>query len=149
MLDKPYIRSILKSKLSEVKYWGKAGAGIVVHSGGKILLGRRSGKSNEPFTWSFPGGKVEPDEDTRKAALREFKEETGYSGVINSLKKIHVYKDRAFEYHTFLGHTDEQFDAEITWEHDQFEWFDLRNLPEPLHFGLQIVKGKIRNELHS
>lgn len=52
-------------------------AGAVVHDGqGRLLLVRRR---NPPAagSWSLPGGRVEPGEESAAAAVREVAEETG------------------------------------------------------------------------
>jgi len=57
----------------------------VVTSQRGVLLGRRA--DGEP-SWVFPGGKIEPGEDAKAAAVREVLEETGLFvhtiGVIGS-----------------------------------------------------------------
>lgn len=57
----------------------------VVTSQRGVLLGRRA--DGEP-SWVFPGGKIEPGEDAKAAAVREVLEETGLcihtTGMIGS-----------------------------------------------------------------
>lgn len=52
-----------------------------------LLIQRKS----EPFRgeWAFPGGFLEPDEDTDTCARRELKEETGLSGI--PLEQLHAF----------------------------------------------------------
>jgi len=62
---------------------------IVEHDGGVIILGvtpegkipmiRQYRKAAEQVMFELPAGKLEKGEDHKAAALREFKEETGYS----------------------------------------------------------------------
>ena len=62
---------------------------IVEHSGGVIILGvtpqgkipmiRQFRKAAEQVMFELPAGKLEKGEDPKEAALREFKEETGYT----------------------------------------------------------------------
>lgn len=61
-----------------------ASAGILLfrHGSGRIevLIGHPGGpfwKNRNEGAWSIPKGLVEPEEDSRQAALREFAEETG------------------------------------------------------------------------
>jgi len=49
---------------------------IAVVQDGKVLAVPRRGSTNK---WGLPGGKVEPNENPRQAALREMVEETGVS----------------------------------------------------------------------
>ncbi|MFH1399536.1 MAG: NUDIX domain-containing protein [Candidatus Woesearchaeota archaeon] len=56
------------------------GAVLIEHNG-KFLLGRRN-KENYRDRWVIPGGGVKWGEETRYAALRELKEETGIDAEI-------------------------------------------------------------------
>lgn len=56
-------------------------ASIAVFRDGQVLLAQRS-KAPLEGVWSLPGGRVEPGEKVREAALRELKEETGISARI-------------------------------------------------------------------
>lgn len=60
------------------------GVGLVVWKGGEVLLIRR-GKAPFKGEWSIPGGRVEPGEPLRAAALRELWEETGTKAEIAGL----------------------------------------------------------------
>jgi 8-oxo-dGTP pyrophosphatase MutT (NUDIX family) len=50
--------------------------GVLVKVGDKCLLCKRNKKGSFPGMWSVPAGKIEEGEETRVAAVREFKEET-------------------------------------------------------------------------
>ncbi len=50
--------------------------GVVCLRGDEVLLIRR-GKPPREGEWSLPGGRIEPGEPVREAALRELREETG------------------------------------------------------------------------
>ena len=62
-------------------------AGVVCIKSGQILLIRRG---TPPMTgeWSLPGGRIEPGETARAAALRELKEETGVDAEIAGLLDV-------------------------------------------------------------
>jgi 8-oxo-dGTP diphosphatase len=51
-------------------------AGILERDG-RILVCRRRADQNHAFKWEFPGGKVEPNETTSAALVRELSEELG------------------------------------------------------------------------
>lgn len=58
--------------------------GVVCFRGDEVLLIRR-GTPPKQGEWSLPGGRVEPGEPVRDAALRELKEETGVDAVLIDL----------------------------------------------------------------
>ncbi len=49
------------------------GAAILRH--GTFLAAQRQQPMADPLKWEFPGGKVEPGEDSRQALVREIREE--------------------------------------------------------------------------
>jgi ADP-ribose pyrophosphatase YjhB (NUDIX family) len=62
-----------------------AASAVVTNSEGKILLQRRSDNS----LWALPGGTMEIGESIRETTVREVKEETGLSVVIENLVGIY------------------------------------------------------------
>ncbi len=50
--------------------------GVLVKVDDKCLLCKRNKMGSFPGMWSVPAGKIEEGEETRVAAIREFKEET-------------------------------------------------------------------------
>jgi 8-oxo-dGTP diphosphatase len=61
--------------------------GIVCLKGADVLLILR-GKPPKQGEWSLPGGRIEPGETVRAAALRELKEETGVEAEITALVDV-------------------------------------------------------------
>jgi 8-oxo-dGTP pyrophosphatase MutT (NUDIX family) len=55
--------------------------GVVADTDGRVLLRRPKGDF-DGYVWTFPKGRPEPWETPEEAALREVKEETGYSAEI-------------------------------------------------------------------
>ena len=68
----------------------KTYAGVIVKHSNKFLLCKRNLKDSYPNTWSIPGGKVEGDEKTKMAAVREFFEETDIKINEDDLKFVGV-----------------------------------------------------------
>lgn len=54
----------------------------------QILLVKRGGKWLEPGKWAMPGGFLDLNETGEQAALRELKEETGYTGKVIKLFQV-------------------------------------------------------------
>lgn len=57
--------------------------GVLVDNRGRILL-RRPKNNFDGYVWTFPKGRPEPWDSPEETALREVKEETGYSAKIQS-----------------------------------------------------------------
>lgn len=57
-------------------------AGVISDARGRILLTRRTERSDLPGLWEFPGGKLEPGESTEQALVRELREELGIEAEV-------------------------------------------------------------------
>lgn len=97
----------------------------IFNSDGFLLMGQR----NDDKKWNCPGGKMEPGENPRKAALREAFEETGIE--LKSIKHLgdgRGGKDGHIIVHCFEAHSDEAPNSENDpdEEVDKWEWVDVR-----------------------
>lgn len=65
----------------------QAAVGVICIRDGHVLLVRRG---TPPMTgeWSLPGGRIEPGEPVREAALRELREETGIEAALVGLVDV-------------------------------------------------------------
>ena len=119
----------------------------------RVLMGLRSKECYEPETWYFVAGGKKESEDIRDCALRESIEEVGYmldkDNLVffekNTSAKLKINND------FFLYFLEDEFEPELNWEHEQFKWFPIDELPDPLHPVLQDInflsrlKNKIKN----
>ncbi len=72
-------------------------AAAVLIEAGRVLLSQRKRGSHLAGAWEFPGGKVEPGEDPRRALARELLEELGIECEVGAPVEIthHVYAEKA------------------------------------------------------
>lgn len=62
---------------------------VAITDDNKVLLVRQFRKAIEKALWEIPAGKLEQGESPKDCAIRELKEETGYSA--NNMKLIHKF----------------------------------------------------------
>lgn len=63
----------------------KLAVAVVLEREGAVLLGRRGSGARAAGKWSFPAGFVERGEVVEEAAVREVKEETGFTVRLESM----------------------------------------------------------------
>ena len=102
-------------------------SGLIIQNN-KILIGLRPQSDNGGGLWEFPGGKIEIDESSENAVIRELIEELDI--VCQNPKKIMQYLHRFknliydisfFEVTSFKGSI-----KKIV--HDELEWVDLASI---------------------
>ena len=126
----------------------KKSAGVIVKSGNKCLLCKRSNVETYSGEWSIPGGKVEPGEEIIDAANREFYEETNktltgeleFIGVMSRMNRKGT-KISSMMY-VFLIDVDKPIhpdleNAEYGEEHSECGYFSIDDLHEPLSENLK------------
>lgn len=109
-------------------------AGFIVFRRGQLGPEYLLIQNSQKFFWDFPKGLVEPDEDERRAAVRELAEEVGLSDV----RAIPDFRETAEYYYTLEGekvHKElvmflaeaQSAEVRLSWEHSKFEWlmFDV------------------------
>ncbi|OEG75063.1 7,8-dihydro-8-oxoguanine-triphosphatase [Shewanella colwelliana] len=102
--------------------------GVILNASNQVLLAKRPDNLHQGGKWEFPGGKVEQDETTSQALIRELKEEVNLivSDTTPLMTISHDYPDKEvlLDIHTvncFSG------DAEAL-EGQEILWVDLSNL---------------------
>lgn len=113
----------------------------------KILLVKRSPDSPvEPNKLDIPGGNMDLNETTKETAIREIREETGYTAsnlVLFCINDIPNDKeDRQNVEFIYLAEIDEKkgsSDSEIT----QLVWFPLDNLPNEEEIAFNRYKDLV------
>lgn len=136
------------------EYWdsghGAAGCIFIAKNTGRILLAHRSHRVDfEPNTWGTWGGKVDEDETPKDTVQREVEEETGFDGRY-TIHFLWTFEDpeAGFQYHNYLILVPMEFDPQLNWENNNFDWVDWGDWPQPLHFGMEeLIKhagGKIK-----
>jgi ADP-ribose pyrophosphatase YjhB (NUDIX family) len=80
--------------------WPRAAASAVIFRGSEILLIERGKEGPLRGFWSFPGGRIEPGEPARAAALREVREEAGVVAELHGVLDVHdvIRRDAAGHY---------------------------------------------------
>lgn len=107
----------------------------------KILLLLRSESSSEPMTWCLPGGHLEAGEDWDQALHRELHEEIGI-GLDDRPKSLLCTSSTVtpgFQHRAYAICVDKTFRPRLNWEHADFAWRPLDELPDNLSWGLSML----------
>ena len=98
-----------------------------------FLLVRRSEEESLSGKWEFGGGAVEKDENLEDAVEREMSEETSLD--VNLIRKGAPYFDEyskggRLKLHPFLLEVEESDEVELSHEHDDHEWLEIKEIHE-------------------
>lgn len=101
---------------------------IIRNEENEILIVQRGEKSDHPFKWEFPGGKIHPGETEEECIIREIKEELAIDIVI--CKRM---AGTAYDYGSKLIHLipficDTLAELPFLTEHIAFKWLDQAEL---------------------
>lgn len=114
----------------------KAGVGVIIVQGDKILLLKRKG-SHAPV-WAIPGGHIEPGETFEQAATREMQEELAITihnpQVIALTNNLETFRKEGRHYLSVILLAQSFSGTPIIQEPDYCEallWADPKSLPEP------------------
>jgi 8-oxo-dGTP pyrophosphatase MutT (NUDIX family) len=134
-------RHIHMQALRETGFWGRAAAGCLIQAcdTGRILIPHRSEHCQQPNTWGTWGGAIDSGESPQDAVLRELAEEAGFAAP-EEIIPLYVFEHRSgFRYYNFLVMVAAEFEPNINWETQAFDWFEYGDWPEPAHFGLTAL----------
>lgn len=114
-------------------------AGVMYCAADRILLLQKADDHHNAGQWEFPGGHLDDGETAEQAAEREFWEETG--GKALSRKRIGA--DGKFTLFIAQG---KEFKPRISAEHQNYGWFAVDDLPDPLHKGTRkMIRMALEN----
>ena len=107
----------------------KLAVAVVLQRAGQVLLGRRGPGARAAGKWSFPAGFVERGEVVEEAAVREVREETGFTIELGSLVGLISAPGETVVLAVFTGTI---VDGEEAAADDLTElgWFSPATLPE-------------------
>jgi 8-oxo-dGTP pyrophosphatase MutT (NUDIX family) len=130
-------------------HWGRAGAGVLLTTGKKILILLRSDEVTELGTWNLAGGAVDPGESPLVAGLRELEEETSLFLDPDRANLVGQYvwqsPGSSFRYTTSVVRVPASWthrSVELNWENDESMWVDSEWLYEnidDLHPGFRAA----------
>lgn len=121
---------------------------ILINDQNQVLLIKRSEKFSRPGKYSIPGGFLDRGENAQEGALRELREEAGYSGKILGLFHVNDNPDRPkedrqnidFVYLARAGDGGFSPNDEIT----SIKWVNKESLPTDDEFAFDHRKTILR-----
>ncbi len=105
----------------------KVAAGVLVKEDKVFIARRKQGKHLAGF-WEFPGGKIEKDESSEQAIVREFLEEFEVVVKVKSKfhENVHQYAEKEVMLKSLIiEYVSGEFRLK---DHDQFQWVEIHNL---------------------
>jgi 8-oxo-dGTP diphosphatase len=121
---------------------------IILDEENRILMMKRSDKTEAAGKWSLPGGALELNEDPTQGIKREVEEETGL--IVDDLKlfdaRSRTSPDNDFVVVLcYVGKADST-QVQLNWEHTDFQWVAVEDAlkldlsPDPRYFLTQFSR---------
>lgn len=99
--------------------------------GSLILIGQRKARGRHGLKWEFPGGKVEPGEESREALARELREELGIEARIGDEMERYDFSYSAGQVTRLLFFRVTEFTGEpANLDFAQIAWVERNRLPD-------------------
>lgn len=103
------------------------GAGIIFLCDNQVLL-----LKNDKGIWEIPGGKRDKGEKYLDTARRETSEECSKCPAFTLFGNF-VYENLKNKYKVYFAKINKKFNCQISDEHQDWGWFNIKKLPRPLH----------------
>jgi uncharacterized protein len=125
---------------------GASSALIFCQRSQKVLFILRSDLGNDPGVWSLPGGHLEAGEDHSAAVYRECQEEIGRDlrDEPTVLLATNETVEPRFVHSTYAIGVKDTFKPRLNWEHTDYKWTSLEELPEPCSWSVNML---LNNEI--
>ncbi len=107
----------------------------------RVLFILRSDLVNDPLHWCLPGGHVERGESVLEGLYRELDEEIGRSLSNAPIIKLttNTTEEPKFIHTNFAIGINKEFEPKLSWEHVEFKWADLSDMPRPLSWTVDML----------
>ncbi len=112
---------------------------LIVDKNGNALFTQRAPGGDHVGEWCVPGGKIEEGETALQAAIREVKEECGFSCAPQGCKEYMRRVKDGVDFTTFICKIQESFIVAPGEEVSAFAWAPLELPPRPLHPGCEVL----------
>ena len=121
--------------MTEEDIQGEVALGVVENNG-EYLYMRRSQQNSSSGTWTFPGGRIEEDEDVESAAVREALEETGLETEVKKVGEYfyNVGELGKWKVYPVLLKSDSR-EVEMSEEHDKYDWIEIDEVEDYNNLG--------------
>ena len=130
-VQRPFFNKLLIWAVQLIVPRQRVGAvAVVVDENGRFLLLKHVFHPHAP--WGLPGGWLKRNEDPQDGVLREIKEETGLTAVIDSLLILVHEKEPPHIGIAYLARAKATDDLTLSTEIIEGAWFDRDDLPSPL-----------------
>lgn len=99
--------------------------GVVLDKEGRVLITKRSKRSNNPNLLNFPGGGIERGESPLDGIIRELNEEVGINSKSIALLDYYYFYEGNRKIHVYIFETRRDVKVHINNESSQFKWINL------------------------